>query len=342
MTTTTLRARVHAVCCAVVVAACAPLDLEAPPPARPGPAATPLVTPWLTLTGAWRATGPIAQPQPALPLPAPQLPVAPLQRINFQLPVGVALRGDLLLVADAGWRQVFRIERSRDQAVPLGPFATALAADHATSLQIASDGSVWLADPAGARVLQLDAFGRVRRTLQDERNASRPIAVVATEAPSDVYVADSTDARIVQFEPFGRALRRFGADKLQSVAAMVAGPEGLYVVDRLAQQVVVFGLDGAVRQVFGEGSLVQPRAIAVDTAGRVFVSDDADQRIKIFIAGQLVASTGGRGNAPGLFGRIDGLAVDRNLLAVADSVNARVQLLLLSPESLRRRDGARP
>lgn len=321
--------RLIAWCCCAMLWACAPLDLEPPAPAapmaRPG---TPLITPWLTLTGGWRV--------PALALgPAPLAPVPPLQRLNFQLPVGVALRGDVVLVADAGWRQLFRLERSRDQLVLLGPYANALAADHATSLQIGSDGSVWLVDPASARVLQLDAFGRVRRMLRDERLAARPIAVVATEAPGDVYVADATDARIVVFEPFGRVLRRFGGDKLQSVAAMVAGPEGLYVVDRLAQQVVVFGYDGVVRRAFGEDSLVQPRAIAVDAVGRVFVADDADQTIKVFFDGQRIATTGGRGSAPGRFGRIDALAVDGNLLAVADGVNARVQILLVSPESLR-------
>jgi DNA-binding beta-propeller fold protein YncE len=163
--------------------------------------------------------------------------------------------------------------------------------------------------------------------------------VVATEAPGDIFVADSTDARVVVFEPYGRVIRRFGETKLQSVAAMVAGPLGLYVVDRLAQQVVVFGYDGSVRQSFGEGVLVQPRAIAVDAAGRVFVADDADQTIRVFLDGEHIANAGGQGSAPGRFGRIDALAVDGNLLAVADSLNARVQLLLVSPESLRRPEG---
>ncbi len=325
---------------------CAPLPPQPDAPAPVTPAAgaragTPLLTPWMTLTGAWRAPAAVAQPLP-MPMPMP-FPAPPSnQRLNFQLPVGVALRGELMLIADAGWRQLFRLERSRDVMVPLGPFATALAADHATSLQLGSDGSVWLVEPAAGQVVQLDAAGRVRRTLRDARFASRPIAVVASEAPGDIFVADSTDARIVVFEPFGRVIRRFGEGQLQSIAAMVAGPLGLYVVDRLAQQVVVFGPDGTVRQSFGDGVLVQPRAIAVDAAGRVFVADDADQTIRVFLDGEHIANAGGRGSAPGRFGRIDAMAVDGNLLAVADGVNSRVQLLLVSPESLRRPEGTRP
>lgn len=322
-----------------LLSGCAPLPPE-PADASPAPLpaagrGTPLLTPWITLTGAWRASAPTAQPLPSLPLPAGP----PNQRLNFQLPVGVALRGELMLIADAGWRQLFRLERSRDVMVPLGPYAGALSADHATSLQLGSDGSVWLVEPLAGQVLQLDAAGRVRRTLRDERFASRPIAVVASEAPGDIFVADSTDARIVVFEPFGRVIRRFGEGQLQSVAAMVAGPLGLYVVDRLAQQVVLFGFDGRVRHSFGDGVLVQPRAIAVDAAGRVFVADDADQAIRVFLDGEHIANAGGRGSAPGRFGRIDAMAADANLLAVADSVNQRVQLLLVSPESLRRPPG---
>ena len=126
---------------------------------------------------------------------------------------------------------------------------------------------------------------------------------------------------------------------LIGIGFLERGPLGLYVVDRLARQVIVFGYDGSVRQSFGEGVLVRPRAIAVDSAGRVFVGDDADQSIRVFLDGEHIANAGGQGSAPGRFGRIDALAVDGNLLAVADSLNARVQLLLVSPESLRRPGG---
>lgn len=332
---------------ALLLAGCAPLPPEreasaAPPNSAGANRGAPLLTPWITLTGAWRAGAPTALPTvPGAPLPPP-FPAAPsVQRLNFQLPVGVALRGDLMLIADGGWRQLFRLERSRDQMLPLGPYATALAADHATSLQIGADGSAWLVEPAAARVLQLDGAGRVRRTLRDERLAARPVAVVVPEAPGDIFVADSSDARIVVFEPFGRVIRRFGEGRLQSVAAMAAGPLGLYVVDRLAQQVVVFGYDGGVRLSFGTGVLVAPRAIAVDAAGRVFVADDADQTIRVFLDAEHIANAGGQGSAPGRFGRIDAMAADGNLLAVADSVNSRVQLLLIAPESLRRPEGLR-
>jgi hypothetical protein len=64
------------------------------------------------------------------------------------------------------------------------------------------------------------------------------------------------------------------------------------------------------------------------------VSDDADQRIKVFRGAEMIDSFGGTGNAPGRFGRIESLALDGNLLYVADSVNARVQVLMVAPVTL--------
>jgi hypothetical protein len=106
------------------------------------------------------------------------------------------------------------------------------------------------------------------------------------------------------------------------------------VLDRAAQQVVILGAQGEVLEVIGENELVQPRALAVDRSGRVFVSDDVDQRIKVFRGAQLLGTAGGDGNGPGRFGRIEAMAIDGNLLYVADSVNARVQVMLIAPPSM--------
>jgi hypothetical protein len=66
----------------------------------------------------------------------------------------------------------------------------------------------------------------------------------------------------------------------------------------------------------------------------VFVSDEMEQRIKVFRGDRLLASFGGQGNAPGRFGRIESMALDGNLLYVADSVNARVDILMVAPPSM--------
>jgi DNA-binding beta-propeller fold protein YncE len=161
------------------------------------------------------------------------------------------------------------------------------------------------------------------------------VAVVAPpEAGGDVFVADGQLAHVAVFNTFGRVHRRFGQGELQSVAGMAWGPLGLYVVDRIAQQVKVYDRDGQLRTVLGEAELTLPRSIAVDASGRVFVSDEVDNAIHVFIDAEPVARFGGSG--PSRLMHIDALAADGNLLYVADGVSSRVQILLITPESVRR------
>jgi hypothetical protein len=81
--------------------------------------------------------------------------------------------------------------------------------------------------------------------------------------------------------------------------------------------------------------------MAVDRSGRVFVSDDLDQQIKVFRGDRLLATAGGTGAGSGRFGRIEALAVDENLLYVADSMNARVQVMMIAPQSMEPQGSAR-
>ena len=292
-----------------------------------------LLTPWLNINGGWR-TDP-QQPFRAAPAAGP--------RLLFVQPVGVAARGDVLLVADAGARTLWRLDRSRDSMAPFAPFAGG-GPEQGASLHLGNDLSAWVALPTEHSVAQYDARGRLVRSWRDEANAPRPAAFAVPEDRSALLVGDGASAQIIVFDPLGRVLRLLGrgrAQALQSIAAMSFGPGGLYVLDRIAQQVVVLGAEGEVLELVGENQLVRPRALAVDRSGRVFVSDDSDQRIKVFRHGQLLATAGGTGAGPGRFGRIEAMAVDGNLLYVADSLNARIQVLLVAPPSMER-PGASP
>jgi hypothetical protein len=287
-----------------------------------------LLTPWLTIDGGWRL-GPST-----LPFAAP----AAGPRIAFAQPVGVAVRGDTLLVADAGARTVWRLDRTRDAMAVFAPFSGA-GARQGASLHVGADFHVWAALPAEHMVVEYDPRGRAIRRWLDEAYIPHPVAVAVPEDRSLVIIGDGASAQVVVFDPLGRAMRRLGGDRtnaLQSIAAMALGPRGLHVLDRLGQQVVVFGPAGEVVGIVGENQLVQPRAMAVDRTGRVFISDDADQRIKVFRGPDLLGTTGGSGRGPGRFGRIEAMAVDGNLLYVADSLNARVQVFMIAPPSLER------
>lgn len=305
------------------LAGCAADDGGERPAAAGGGA---LLTPWLSIDGGWTLP----------PLRLPQAPATAGPRRQFIQPVGVAAAGDIVLVADAGARTVWRLDRSRDAMAPFAPFSGP-GGEQGASLQLGGDLSAWMALPAEHAVVQYDAAGRLVRRWRDDANVPRPVAVAVAPDRSQVLVGDGATAQVAVFTPLGQVVRLLGGGPtpaLQSIAALALGPAGLYVLDRLAQQVVVLGPDGAVREVVGEHQLVHPRALAVDASGRVFVGDDGDHRVKVFRGQRLLASVGGFGHGPGRFGRIEALAVDGNLLYVADSVTARVQVLLVAPPSM--------
>jgi DNA-binding beta-propeller fold protein YncE len=287
-----------------------------------------LLTPWLSINGGWRVDP--QQPFRATPSAGP--------RLMFVQPVGVAVQGDVLLVADAGARTLWRLDRSRDSMAPFAPF-TGGSPEQGASLQLGNDFSAWVALPAEHSVVQYDARAREARRWRDDANAPRPVAVAVPEDRSQILVGDAGTSQVVVFNPLGRTVGVLRSDRspvLQSIAAMALGPGGLYVLDRIAQQVVLLNARGDVVEVIGENQLVRPRALAVDRSGRLFVSDDVDQRIKVFRGAELLGTAGGFGGGPGRFGRIEAMAVDGNLLYVADSLNARVQVMLVAPPSMER------
>ena len=97
-----------------------------------------------------------------------------------------------------------------------------------------------------------------------------------------------------------------------------SGPSG-GAVKLVAQDVI--GSAGS-----GEGQLNDPRGIAVDAKGNIYVGDTGNHRIEIFGAdGKPIRAIGSLGNGDGQFNEPHGIAVDgQGNIYVADTWNARV------------------
>lgn len=341
----------HAAAFGLPTALAACVALEEVDPARGGaagqaggaagaPTPSGVLTPWQIITGGWRRDATLPAPGTLPPRVAGGL-AGSGSRQSLVMPVGVAVRGDTFLVADAGARVLLRGQRSQDSLAPWQPYAGP-GAEQGASLVLTRDLSAYVALPQQGEVQQIDARGLLVRRFRDDVAAARPVAVAVSEDRSTVYVADAQTARVVLFNPAGRVIATWGAasagaaaPSLQSVAGLALGPDGLHVIDRQAQQVVVFGPGGRVVGAYGEGSLTRPRAVVVDDHGRSIVADEADQTLSVFWRGERIARHPQPGrSAAGRFGRIEALALDGNQLYVADAGLARVQILLVAPPSL--------
>jgi DNA-binding beta-propeller fold protein YncE len=76
-----------------------------------------------------------------------------------------------------------------------------------------------------------------------------------------------------------------------------------------------------------DGQLMWPAAIAINAEGKVYIADEALQRISIFDAkGRFLAKWGVKGSGAGAFDRPAGLAFDQDQhLLVVDGLNNRIQ-----------------
>ena len=128
-------------------------------------------------------------------------------------------------------------------------------------------------------------------------------------------------------------LCRLPLEAVRAITGIARGADGLFVTDRLELPAQVITMTGEYRYSFGESQLIYPTAIAVYQDQRVYISDRADNTIRVYQNGQLLFKYGGGGGGPGRFRIITDLWVSGDLLYVADSLNQRVQVLRINPNA---------
>jgi hypothetical protein len=313
-----------------------------------------VLEPWTDITGAQTGMPPFGQPAPMKPPGA--------GHITLRRPAAIGAQGNDLYLFDAGLRRIFRYDRGQQT---LTPFAPTLSAEAGISIYAAPDTSVYITAPVRGQVSHFTRDGSPLPPLISRGNLARPVSVTVDASNGQILVADGLYDQIIVFNSLGMVLTVIKPQHVLSIAAMVAGSDGLYVLDRLAKQIVVLGWDGRFRYAFGADAMNDPGSIAVSRDNLVFVSDNFEHVIKVYrpqrtgnitsdladvlgqpdrmasssIRGQrtkggnvqLAAKIGGLGAAPGSFNGIAGLSVSDDFLFVADSLNARVQIMLINP-----------
>jgi DNA-binding beta-propeller fold protein YncE len=176
-----------------------------------------------------------------------------------------------------------------------------------SALALSRDGSVWVADRNNRILRHLSSTGSFLGAIGAAPGVSpRTVSLdepdgVTVDSAGDVIVADAGADRIDKFAPDGRL-----------VAAWVAPDLGGASVARARSATAAFR---------------GPQAVAAGPHGSIYVADtDNAQIVEMDGAGQLIASWGGRGSAPGRFEKPDGIAADSaGRVFVADGALDRIQ-----------------
>ena len=138
-----------------------------------------------------------------------------------------------------------------------------------------------------------------------------------------VYVFDQKLGRLLVWE--GGEEHRFIAPS--GIVALENGD--VYVADAQRHEVFHLNPKGELLGVFGKDQLQRPLGLAFDTVTRhLYVADTYGHDIKVYdLTGQLLRTIGQRGDQAGEFNYPTYIALAKGKLYVADTMNARVQVL---------------
>lgn len=217
-------------------------------------------------------------------------------------PVGFVQRGG---AAKPGIEPVFSVYGPGRGAAPRfdSPMGVAWGKDNRIYVADSANNRVVVFDNDGDFVREFGGFG-IAKPLRGSKATWKPGALnyptdVAVDSKSgDVYVADFYNDSISVFTAEGSFLRRF-PDPVKPVGKGSSGAGGggiavtavavadgkVYATD--TYQVLVFDLKGKLLRQFGmpgldPGQLDHPNGVAVDSRGRIYVSDSNHNRVTAF------------------------------------------------------------
>lgn len=306
---------------AAALAGCAAAIEQARPPA---PAAG-IVTPWRVVNGGF-----LSAPQPLTGVPARPGSGA---FVRLVFPAALALRDRELLIVDSGAGRIYRCDLALGTLLPIAGAPAAID----TRVALGADLSAFVLDTPARRVLRFARDGRLLQTFRSESIAADPTDLALADDGISLYVADRTLAQLAVFRAagaFALPLVPRSADdaRIAGVRALARGRDGFYLLDAHAGVVHRIARDGTLAASFGRGQLAAPAALAVDRAGRVFVSEPRAGAVKVFESGVLTQTLGA---SELRMQSVGALAIDGDVLAVADTTAGQVALFRLAPGAAR-------
>ena len=177
-------------------------------------------------------------------------------------------------------------------------------------------GNVWVADYLNNRILKLSPTGALigdygsYGSWEGQYNDPREITINPTSR--DVYVTDEGNSRIVELNEKGEFLRAFGW-------GVKSGNSEFEICTSNCKT----GLPGS-----GSGQFKEPKGLAIDSSGDVWVSDYGNNRIQEFTSeGKFIQAFGKEGSGNEQFKGPSGITISGGNLYVTEVGNNRVQEL---------------
>jgi hypothetical protein len=158
-----------------------------------------------------------------------------------------------------------------------------------------------------------------------------PARVAVDPSGNFYYVSDPRAGAVLKYNLYGHLIQTIKTSGVP-LAVLVSGSNLLVTCGGYVS--VINPADGSETKQIGVGVIVRATGVAVDSVGTMYVSDATKQQVHVFnAAGTYVQSFGGLGSATGYFQYPAAVVYEKdyNRIAVADSMNGRVQLFDVNP-----------
>lgn len=261
----------------------------------------------------------------------------------FSLPTDVvAGSGGRLYVVDGGNNRVVSIDATGAVVSAFGRQGRGDAElDGPVGIGIDGKGRVHVADRGNQRIQVFAEDGTYLYPVPLFVDGTRiePVDVAVNTEGTELYVTAADRHEVIVFDWKGNLLRRWGGrgeepGQFFHPATIELSAEMVYVVDVLNARVQCFYPDGRIVRVIGKrgagpGTLFRPKGIAIDTSGRVFVSDSYFGVIQAFEkSGEFLYALGEAGS-PAVFRAPVGMAAVEGDLAVVEMLGGSLKRLQL-------------
>ncbi len=193
---------------------------------------------------------------------------------------------------------------------------------------------LFVADSALGKIFILDERGQLIKAIDE---LERPTGIAYDATTDRLFAADTLGHRISVFDSTGKLLFDFGSrgtgeGEFNFPSHIFLAGGQLLVNDNMNFRIQSFDIEGRFISLFGihgdgSGYLSQPKGIAADSYGHIYVAGATIDRIQIFSpTGEFLLAFGSKGSRPGQFLMPAGVAVYNDLIYVADSYNSRIQV----------------
>jgi len=200
----------------------------------------------------------------------------------------------------------------------------------------ARNGKIYVCDTQAGNVSIADLAKRKIQYLKPEGQAAMKVPInVAVDSDGTCYVTDTGRAQVMIYDKQGNLIEAMGAKGEMRPCGVALHGDRLYVTDLTNHCVRVYSktdrkllFTAPTNSTNDSQKPFGPTNVAVDEAGRMYVSDSRGFCVKIYDAdGKYVQTVGDLGVTPGQFTLPKGIGVDReSRFYVVDAATPVVQL----------------